>query len=77
MPSNICWLGWSGIRPAFRRRGFGRAAMIAVCDFATHLGSERWDTLSPPTSTPPSVSKFSDRPSNRLQDEQWTTLISY
>jgi RimJ/RimL family protein N-acetyltransferase len=37
MSSNICWLGWFAIRPEFRRRGFGRAAIIAVCDFARKL----------------------------------------
>ena len=37
MPSNTCWLGWFAIRPEFRRRGFGRAAITAVCDFAGHL----------------------------------------
>jgi GNAT superfamily N-acetyltransferase len=43
MPSNICWLGWFGIRPKFRRRGFGRATLIAVCNFARHLGcKELW-----------------------------------
>jgi RimJ/RimL family protein N-acetyltransferase len=37
MPTNICWLGWFAIRPQFRRRGFGRAAIIAICDFARSL----------------------------------------
>ena len=43
MSSNICWLGWFAIRPEFRLRGFGRAAIIAVCDFARHLSfTELW-----------------------------------
>ena len=43
MPSSICWLGWFAIRPEFRRLGFGRAAIIAVCDFARHLScKELW-----------------------------------
>ena len=37
MSSNICWLGWFAIQPEFRRRGFGRATIIAVCDFARDL----------------------------------------
>jgi ribosomal protein S18 acetylase RimI-like enzyme len=37
MPSNICWLGWFGIRPQFRRRGLGRSAIIALYDFARKL----------------------------------------
>jgi RimJ/RimL family protein N-acetyltransferase len=37
MLSNICWLGWFAIRPQFRRRGFGRAAIIALCDFVRSL----------------------------------------
>jgi RimJ/RimL family protein N-acetyltransferase len=43
MPSNTCWLGWFAIRPEFRRRGFGRAAIIALCDFAHNLAcKELW-----------------------------------
>src|ERR1700737_544455 len=43
MPSNICWLRWFAIRPEFRRRGFGRAAIVAVCDFASSLtGTALW-----------------------------------
>ena len=43
MSSNIYWLGWFAIRPEFRRRGFGRAAIIAVCDFAHQLScKELW-----------------------------------
>ena len=43
MSSNIYWLGWFAIRPEFRRRGFGRASIIAVCDFARHLSCrELW-----------------------------------
>jgi ribosomal protein S18 acetylase RimI-like enzyme len=26
-PAHICWLGWFAIRPQFRRRGFGSAAI--------------------------------------------------
>jgi GNAT superfamily N-acetyltransferase len=43
MSSNICWLGWFAIRPEFRRRGFGRAAIIAICDFVRNLTcTELW-----------------------------------
>jgi RimJ/RimL family protein N-acetyltransferase len=43
MPSNICWLGWFAIRPQFRCGGFGRAAIIAVRDFARQLScKELW-----------------------------------
>jgi ribosomal protein S18 acetylase RimI-like enzyme len=27
MPVDLCWLGWFAIRPQFRRRGFGSAAI--------------------------------------------------
>ena len=27
MPNNVCWVGWFGIRPRFRRQGFGTNAM--------------------------------------------------
>jgi RimJ/RimL family protein N-acetyltransferase len=27
MPPHVCWLGWFGIRPQFRRHGFGSAAV--------------------------------------------------
>jgi GNAT superfamily N-acetyltransferase len=43
MPSNICWLGWFAIRPHFRRHGFGRAGIIALCAFARELAcKELW-----------------------------------
>jgi ribosomal protein S18 acetylase RimI-like enzyme len=36
----VCWVGWFGVRPRFRRQGFGKRAMHALIDFARHLGVE-------------------------------------
>jgi GNAT superfamily N-acetyltransferase len=33
----VCWLGWFAIRPKFRRRGFGTAAIASICGFARNL----------------------------------------
>ena len=33
-PASQFWLGWFGIRPAFRRRGYGTAAIRALVDRA-------------------------------------------
>jgi RimJ/RimL family protein N-acetyltransferase len=42
-PKHLCWLGWFAIRPQFRRRGYGSAAIIALSDFARSLGcKELW-----------------------------------
>jgi GNAT superfamily N-acetyltransferase len=30
MPAHLCWLGWFAIRPGFRRRGFGSAAIRSL-----------------------------------------------
>ena len=30
MPAHLCWLGWFAIRPQFRRRGFGSAAIRSL-----------------------------------------------
>jgi ribosomal protein S18 acetylase RimI-like enzyme len=30
MPARLCWLGWFAIRPCFRRRGFGSAAIRSL-----------------------------------------------
>ena len=39
----VCWVGWFGIRPRFRRRGFGRRAMHALVGFARHIAvKELW-----------------------------------
>ena len=43
MAETVCWVGWFGIRPRFRRQGFGKHAMHALIDFARHLGvQELW-----------------------------------
>jgi GNAT superfamily N-acetyltransferase len=34
MPSHVCWLGWFAIRPRFRRRGLGSAAIHRLFDAA-------------------------------------------
>ena len=34
MAETVCWVGWFGIRPRFRRQGFGKNAMYALIDFA-------------------------------------------
>jgi ribosomal protein S18 acetylase RimI-like enzyme len=40
MAATVCWVGWFGVRPQFRRQGFGKHAMDALIDFARHLGVE-------------------------------------
>jgi len=43
MAESVCWVGWFGIRPRFRRQGFGKRAMHALIDFARSLGcKELW-----------------------------------
>jgi GNAT superfamily N-acetyltransferase len=43
MAETVCWVGWFGIRPRFRRQGFGKCAMVALIDFAQHTGvKEPW-----------------------------------
>jgi ribosomal protein S18 acetylase RimI-like enzyme len=43
MPQNVCWVGWFGIRPRFRREGFGTNAMCALFDVARSIGcQELW-----------------------------------
>ena len=42
-PANHVWLGWFGIRPAFRRRGYGTAAMSAIVNRARSMDyNELW-----------------------------------
>jgi RimJ/RimL family protein N-acetyltransferase len=42
-PANHVWLGWFGIRSAFRRRGYGTAAMSAIVDRARSMDyNELW-----------------------------------
>jgi RimJ/RimL family protein N-acetyltransferase len=36
----VYWIGWFGIRPRFRRQGFGKRAMYALIDFARRLAVE-------------------------------------
>jgi len=40
MPETVCWVGWFGIRPGFRRQGFGTRAMYLLCDFARSIASQ-------------------------------------
>ena len=43
MPSHVCWLGWFAVRPQFRRKGFGTAAIHQLCHAARDAGStELW-----------------------------------
>jgi ribosomal protein S18 acetylase RimI-like enzyme len=43
MAQTVCWLGWFGIRPRFRRQAIGGNAMYALIDFARSLGcKELW-----------------------------------
>jgi ribosomal protein S18 acetylase RimI-like enzyme len=43
MAETVCWVGWFGIRPRFRRQGFGKHAMHALIDFARHIAvKELW-----------------------------------
>src|SRR6516164_8963379 len=43
MPEKVCWVGWFGIRPRFRRQGFGTRAMYLLWDFARSIaGQELW-----------------------------------
>jgi ribosomal protein S18 acetylase RimI-like enzyme len=37
MPAQLCWLGWFGIRPRFRRRGFGSAAIRSLAEEAQKI----------------------------------------
>lgn len=42
-PAHLCWLGWFAVRPKFRRKGFGSAAIHATADCARTMGcKELW-----------------------------------
>jgi len=42
-PEQLFWLGWFAIRPKFRRRGLGGAAIEAIKDYAPTVGcKELW-----------------------------------
>ena len=42
-PTHLCWLGWFAIRPKFRRKGFGSAAIHGLVDRARTIGcNELW-----------------------------------
>jgi len=42
-PASLIWLGWFGIRPAFRRRGYGSATIHSLADRAREMGcKELW-----------------------------------
>jgi GNAT superfamily N-acetyltransferase len=40
MAEIVCWVGWFGIRPSFRRQGFGTNAMCALFNVARSIGSQ-------------------------------------
>ena len=43
MPASQIWLGWFGIRPGFRRQGYGTAAIDALVDRARKMDcKELW-----------------------------------
>ena len=43
MAETVCWVGWFGIRPRFRRQGFGAGAIHALIEFARSLDcKELW-----------------------------------
>jgi ribosomal protein S18 acetylase RimI-like enzyme len=43
MPAYLCWLGWFAIRPQFRRRGFGSAAIRSLASRAKTINcKEIW-----------------------------------
>jgi GNAT superfamily N-acetyltransferase len=39
-PESVCWVGWFGIRPRFRREGLGTSAMYALFDLARSNGCQ-------------------------------------
>src|SRR5215469_10327135 len=41
MEQTVYWVGWFGIRPRFRRQGFGRRAMRRLIGFARGLGCKQ------------------------------------
>jgi RimJ/RimL family protein N-acetyltransferase len=43
MPRTVCWVGWFGVRPPFRRRGYGSAAIHALAKHARTMDcKELW-----------------------------------
>ena len=43
MAPTVCWLGWFGIRPRFRRQGFGTQALYALFNVARSIScKELW-----------------------------------
>jgi GNAT superfamily N-acetyltransferase len=41
VPNNLVWVGWFGIRPRFRRKGFGTSAMYELIDLARSFGCQQ------------------------------------
>ena len=39
-PQNVCWVGWFGVRPRFRRESFGTNAMRALFDVARSIDAQ-------------------------------------
>jgi GNAT superfamily N-acetyltransferase len=46
MPAHLCWLGWFAIRPRFRRRGFGSAAIRSLESQARTINCKEIDRKS-------------------------------
>src|SRR5258708_32846713 len=46
-PASLAWLGWFGIRPAVRRRGYGSSAIHSLADRTCNMGcNDRLDHTS-------------------------------
>jgi GNAT superfamily N-acetyltransferase len=41
MADHVCWVGWFGIRPRFRREGFGTKAMYALFELARNISCQQ------------------------------------
>src|SRR5580704_8204564 len=41
MPADLCWLGWFAIRPQYRRRGFGSAAINSLACHARTINCKQ------------------------------------
>jgi RimJ/RimL family protein N-acetyltransferase len=47
-PASLAWLGWFGIRPAFRRRGYGSSTIHSLSDRTREMDcNELWVYTSP------------------------------
>jgi GNAT superfamily N-acetyltransferase len=83
MPSHVCWLGWFAIRPRFRRRGLGSAAIHQLFDAARSATSRSFGSTPAPTTT--SLEAFtrvsalnsSAQPAITHLEELWTSPTLY